>query len=65
LRCREKSVTQQIIEATVGLIIHFSIPEIIYSHGGPQLLETGKFEDFWEEWVHQTSVIITLHAPIK
>jgi hypothetical protein len=44
--CGQKSVTQQIIDATVGLVTPFSVLESIYSDGGPQLLENEKFEDF-------------------
>jgi hypothetical protein len=48
--CGQKSVTQQIINATIGLITHFSVPKIIYSDGGPHFLDNGKFEDFCKEW---------------
>ena len=42
--------TEQVIDATATLISHFGIPEIIYSDGGPQFLENGKFDKFCEEW---------------
>ena len=48
--CGKTATAQQIIDATVGLITHFSVPEIIFSDGGPQFLENGKFDDFCKEW---------------
>ncbi len=48
--CGKTAVTQQVIDATIGLITHFSVPEIIYSDGGPQFLQDGKFEIFCKEW---------------
>ena len=48
--CGKTATTQQVIDATIGLITHFSIPEVIYSDGGPQFLENGKFDDFCKTW---------------
>ena len=44
------ATTQQVIDATMKLITMFSIPEVIYSDGGPQFLENGKFADFCKQW---------------
>jgi hypothetical protein len=38
------------VEATVALFGHFSIPETIYTDGGPQFLENGAFDQFCQEW---------------
>jgi hypothetical protein len=38
--------TDQVINATINLITLFGIPEIIYTDGGPQFLENGKFDSF-------------------
>ena len=42
--------TKQVIAATVEFITHFSIPEIIYSDGGPQFVPVGEFDIFCKEW---------------
>ena len=42
--------TKQVISATLELITYFSIPEIIYSDGGPQFLKDGEFDQFCKEW---------------
>ena len=42
--------TKQVIDATVELITYFSIPEIIYSDGGPQFWQEGAFDVFCKEW---------------
>ena len=42
--------TKQVINATIDLITHFSIPEIIYSDGGPQFIQDGEFDVFCKEW---------------
>ena len=42
--------TDQVINATVNLITLFGIPEIIYTDGGPQFLENGKFGSFCKDW---------------
>ena len=42
--------TQQAITATIDLITHFSVPEIIYTDGGPQFLQDGAFDKFCQEW---------------
>ena len=42
--------TKQVINATIDLITHFSIPEVIYSDGGPQFLQDGEFDVFCKEW---------------
>ena len=42
--------TEQVIDETVTLISHFGIPEVIYTDGGPQFLENGKFDQFCHEW---------------
>ena len=44
------ATTQQVIDATAKLITMFSIPEVIYSDGGPQFIENGKFADFCKQW---------------
>ena len=42
--------TTQVIEATIELMTHFSIPEIIYSDGGSQFRENSAFDDFCKTW---------------
>ena len=42
--------TKQVIEATLELIQHFSIPEVLYSDGGPQFVKDGELDYFCEEW---------------
>ena len=42
--------TKQIIDATAHFISLFSIPEKIYSDGGPQFLENGEFDTWCKDW---------------
>ena len=42
--------TKQVIDATAHFISLFSIPEVIYSDGGPQFLEGGEFDTWCQEW---------------
>ena len=44
------ATAQQIIDATIEFISKFSVPEVIYSDGGPQFVENGKFDDFCKAW---------------
>jgi hypothetical protein len=53
--CGTTAKTEQIIEATILLITHFSILEAIYTDGGPQFLKDGKFAQFCQEWGIQLS----------
>ena len=46
----KSATSQQIVDSTVELITQFSVPEVIYSDGGPQFLQNGKFSDFCKEW---------------
>ena len=48
--CGTTAKTEQVIDATIHLITHFSIPEAIYTDGGPQFLKDGKFAQFCQEW---------------
>ena len=48
--CGKSAPTSKVITATLELIQHFSIPEIIYSDGGPQFLQEGEFDVFCREW---------------
>ena len=48
--CGKTATAQQVIDSTVSLITHFSVPEVIYSDGGPQFIENGKFDDFCKAW---------------
>ena len=48
--CGKTATAQQVIDATIHLITLFSVPEVIYSDGGPQFLENGKFNDFCKSW---------------
>ena len=41
---------KQVIDATAHFISLFSIPEVIYSDGGPQFLEHGEFDTWCKEW---------------
>jgi hypothetical protein len=42
--------TNQVISAVAEIITYFSIPETIYSDGGPQFLKNGAFDIFCKEW---------------
>jgi hypothetical protein len=42
--------TGLVIAATLELVQHFSILEIIYSDGGPQFVQDGDFDKFCTEW---------------
>ena len=42
--------TKQVIDATAHFVSLFSIPETIYSDGGPQFLEEGEFDKWCQEW---------------
>ena len=48
--CGKHAPTSKVIAATLELIQHFSIPEVIYSDGGPQFLQDGDFDTFCKEW---------------
>ena len=48
--CGKTAKTEQVINATAELITHFSIPEAIYTDGGPQFLENGEFAAFCKNW---------------
>ena len=39
--CGKTANTKQVIEATLELIQHFSIPEVAYTDGGPQFVKDG------------------------
>ena len=57
VECGKTATTQQVIDAVIDFITLFSVPEIIFSDGGPQFLENGKFPDFCTQWGihHETS----------
>ena len=44
------ATTDQVISVVTKFISLFSVPEIIYSDGGPQFVENGKFPTFCTEW---------------
>ena len=48
--CGKSAPTSKIVAAVLELIQHFSIPEIIYSDGGPQFIQEGDFDTFCKEW---------------
>ena len=48
--CGKTATTKQVIDATVDLIQHFSVPEVVYSDGGPQFIRDGDFDVFCREW---------------
>ena len=48
--CGSTAKTSQVIDATINLITHFSIPEAIYTDGGPQFLKDGQFAAFCKDW---------------
>jgi hypothetical protein len=47
--CGKTATTKQVINATIKLIQHFSVPKIVYLDGGPQLLKDEDFEVFCRE----------------
>ena len=56
VECGKTATTDQVIDAVVKLISLFSVPEIIFSDGGPQFVENGKFPAFCAEWgIHHSS----------
>ena len=48
--CGTSAPTSKVVTATLELIQHFSIPEVIYSDGGPQFIQEGAFDVFCKEW---------------
>ena len=46
----KSATSQQVVDSTVELITQFSVPEVIYSDGGPQFVQNGKFSKFCKEW---------------